>query len=157
MIRKDTRYIIYIYVAIAINWFSIIALGWAVHKSRSDVVRLTASATALSAITRACVEDVRSAGASTPPELADDSVSSPPPRVMGRGRLSRYTYIDVAEPQLMGYGDDDVPQWDYQVRRYYFRRTDTDSEGGKGGAPMSASDVGGLSGATPERVEAVGQ
>ena len=156
MMRKDTRYIIYIYVAIAINWVSIIALGYAVYSSRSDVVRLTASATALSAITRACVEDVRTAGASTPPEVAEDSVSSvPAPRVMGRGRLTRYTYIDVAEPQLVGYGDDDTPQWDYQVRRYYFRRTDTGSEGGKG--DTAAVGGGGLSGATPSRVDAVGQ
>ena len=155
MIRKDTRYIIYIYVAIAINWVSIIVLGYAVYSSRSDVVRLTASATALSAITRACVEDVRSAGASTQPDDADDSVSSPPVRVMGRGRLSRYTYIDVAEPQLMGYGDDDSPLWDYQLRRYYFRRTDMDSEGVKGGT--AANGGGGLSGATPSRGEAVGQ
>lgn len=155
MIRKDTRYIIYIYVAIAINWVSLIALGWAVHRSRSDVVRLTASATALSAITRACVEDVRSAGASTQPDDADDSVSVPAPRVMGRGRLTRYNYIDLAEPQLIGYGDDDEPQWAYQVRRYYFRRTATDSEGGKG--VTAAEGGGGLSGATPEREEAVGQ
>lgn len=155
MIRKDTRYIIYIYIAIAINWVSIIALGWAVHKSRSDVVRLTASATALSAITRACVEDVRGAGASTQPDDADDSVSVPSPRVMGRGRLTRYNYIDVAEPQLIGYGDDDTPQWDYQVRRYYFRRPTSASEGGKG--DTAANGGGGLSGATPSRGEAVGQ
>lgn len=155
MIRKDTRYIIYIYVAIAINWVSIIGLGWAVHKSRSDVVRLTASATALSAITRACVEDVRGAGASTQPDDADDSVSVPSPRVMGRGRLTRYNYIDVAEPQLIGYGDDDSPLWDYQVRRYYFRRSPSYSEGGKG--VTDAAGGGGLSGATPERVDAVGQ
>ncbi len=154
MIRKDTRYIIYIYVAIAINWLSIIVLGYAVYSSRSDVVRLSASATALSAITRACVEDVRGAGASTQPDDADDSVSSPPVRVMGRGRLSRYTYIDVAEPQLIGYGDDDTPLWDYQVRRYYFRRP-SDSEGVKG--VTAAYGGGGLSGATPSRGEAVGQ
>ena len=150
-ITRSKSFAIYSVFILLVNWALSVFLGWRLLAVSRRYAKLgVAVAAVVKSLDSALVDGRLCAPAAS---AESDDLTAPQSSVLGIGRLRNWVYADIQEPQYVLDGDKDGGgHWELQVKRYYVRRS-----GGKGGSPTSASEVGGLSGATPDRCAAVGQ